>query len=387
MGDCVGLAFTAGRPAAQVGAAPCRLHSSRLRRPRGNRVAGGQAGEQVAQAGLGLAVLARLGARRRGAAARAARKSGAAKPRQRSRPRGFSAGPAADTSTAIAPTKPIAVAGTPKLSKQPTDKEVRSLAVAINAALERHGASMVAGLRKNGWWASESAVLNPRWSDAMRQEVEALWEQGRFQKSQSVRGTEYYDKDHVFATEIDGSAYETAPLLVHYTVDTVRNLAGRIRDNFPELQLSDKFVGNKLNFCVGQGASFDAHLDVGVAERPFNRKLTLLFYLNDWRPELGGEIALLGEGASEEQCALDTGRAAAGLPVRLAPTAGRWVAFWSDRMLHKVEASEAPRGLLDYRASYTLWLCTEDGDDSGGVAPPSIGNADGFERVPAFARL
>mmetsp|Transcript_35288 Transcript_35288/g.79657 ORF Transcript_35288/g.79657 Transcript_35288/m.79657 type:complete len:254 (-) Transcript_35288:43-804(-) len=251
--------------------------------------------------------------------------------------------------------------------------------------MDAHGAEMVAALREHGWWASDGPILPPRMRSSMRQEVEALWAEGHFKLSQSVRGTEYYDKDHVYATEIDGSKYGTAPRLAHYTVNATQAIAARIGDAFPEARLSDKYIGNKLNFCVGEGASFDPHLDLGVAEKPFNRKLTVLLYLNSsWRPALGGEIALLGEGATEEAAALhSSANPASSLPVRLAPTAGRMVVFWSDRMLHKVEASQAPEGLDDYRASYTIWLCTEEPAeakiDAGARA------AGGYEAAPSFA--
>lgn len=254
---------------------------------------------------------------------------------------------------------------------------------AVRRALKVHAPAMLHGLRTQGWWASDGPVLPGNVCQALRREVEALWEDGNFRQSQSVRGgTEYYDKRHVFATEINGGSYDQAPRLVHYTVQVTRELADRVSAGFPDVRLSSKHIGNKLNFCTGEGASFDAHLDIGVAEWPFNRKLTLLIYLNSaWKPELGGELTLFGEGATPEEVALDTGTEAAGLPTKVAPTAGRWVAFWSDRMLHGVEASHAPRGLRDYRASYTIWLCTE-----GDVGPPALRAAD-VEEAPTMTRF
>lgn len=301
---------------------------------------------------------------------------------------GFGGGASSGTSTAI----DGSVASTRRKQKQlehPSDEEVRSLGKAVNSALERHGRAMVNGLRDNGWWTSDEPVLPPALREALRTEVEALWSQGFFQKSQSVRGTEYYDKEHVYATEVDGGKYEVAPRLVHYTVNATRAISALVSEAFPEARLSSQYIGNKLNMCVGQGAAFDAHLDIGVAEKPFNRKLTVLLYLNGpWRPELGGELRLIGEGATEAEVALDSGTAAAGLPTSVAPTSGRWVVFWSDRILHGVNASQAPGGLPDYRVSYTIWLCTEDNGASTPAAPRvSAPGAGGFESAPSFAQF
>merc|ERR1719356_1521616 len=153
--------------------------------------------------------------------------------------------------------------------------------------------------------------------------------------------------------------------MVHYTVAATKAIANLISKEFPEARIGQNYIGNKLNLCVGNGASFDAHLDLGVEEKPFNRKLTLLLYLNaGWRPEMGGKLTLFGEGGTEQEAMRNSSAAAAGLPKSLAPASGRWVAFWSDRMLHKVEPSYAPAGLDSYRCSYTIWFCsdvTEDG--------------------------
>jgi len=310
------------------------------------------------------------------------------KGRQQQRSRGFGSG--APSRTRATDTDGVTrTRQTQSRLSHPSDEEVRALGVSVNSALECHGRAMVNGLRHNGWWASDEPVLPPAQRGALRAEVEALWSQGFFQKSQSVRGTEYYDKEHVFATEVDGGKYEVAPRLVHYTVNATRAISSLISEAFPEARLSSQYIGNKLNMCVGQGAAFDPHLDVGVAEKPFNRKLTLLLYLNGpWRPELGGELKLIGEGANAAEVALDSGTAAAGLPTNIAPTAGRWVVFWSDRILHGVNASQAPGGLPDYRVSYTIWLCTEDAGTSAPRAPQvSAPGAGGFETAPDFGRF
>mmetsp|Transcript_52781 Transcript_52781/g.98848 ORF Transcript_52781/g.98848 Transcript_52781/m.98848 type:complete len:363 (-) Transcript_52781:53-1141(-) len=258
----------------------------------------------------------------------------------------------------------------------------------VMASIDAWCDDLVAGLRDHGWWASpdSAAVLPAPLLRAMRQEVEDLWENGDFIQSQSVLGgTMYYDKKHVFATEIKSERYLTAPRMWHYTVTMTRELVRRVNAAFPEMGLSDKFIGNKLNMSVGEGAVFDAHLDVGVAERPFNRKLSLLLYLNEeWRPALGGEIVLLGEGQNEADAA-NSCPEALGLPVTLPPTSGRLVAFWSDKILHKVKASQVVKGMKDYRVSYVIWLLG-DGDDDG-AAGGTCGDKDSSpaESAPSWA--
>eukprot|EP00439_Symbiodinium_sp_Y106_P013309 s5348_g1.t3 len=106
---------------------------------------------------------------------------------------------------------------------------------------------LIAGLRDHGWWASSSPVLPEPLLRAMRQEVEDLWNNGDFIQSQSVLGgTIYYDKKHVFATEIKSEKYTVSPRMWHYTVTLTRELVRRVNAAFPDMGLSDKFIGNKL---------------------------------------------------------------------------------------------------------------------------------------------
>jgi len=115
-----------------------------------------------------------------------------------------------------------------------------------------------------------------------------------------------------------------------------------------------------------------------VAEKPYNRKLSLLVYLNDsWRPPLGGEITLLGEGETEAEAA-NANPERLKLPVTVTPVSGRLVAFWSDRILHKVQASEVLDGIDDYRVSYVIWLLGQD-------TPSSAKKEDKPESAPSWA--
>lgn len=274
-----------------------------------------------------------------------------------------------------------------KRSKTPSKKlkpvkesQIKIFNEQIMQSLDTYADELIKGLRDQGWWSSEGPTLPASLLRRMRKEVESLWKNERFDKSQSVVGGRYYDKEHVFATEITGTTYEMAPCMGHYTVNITRELVRKVREAFPELQLDATTIGNKLNMCIGKGAHFDAHLDVTVQEKPFNRRLSLLLYLNDWEPSMGGEIELLGRGSTEEEAALDPERGAAGLPTTITPISGRWIAFWSDTMLHKVRASQAPRGESDYRVSYVIWLCDKDVPKPSEVKPNTEA-----ESIPSFA--
>lgn len=260
--------------------------------------------------------------------------------------------------------------------------EIDELNELVLQALERHAEDMIKGLEEKGYWDSGTSVFPPEVCKALRGEVDALWHKGYLEKSKSARGDTHYYKKNVFATEVDGSKYDTAPRLCNYTVTTTKALAPLMSRAFPETKLSPDYIGNKINLCAGQGAYFDAHLDIGVGEKPFNRKLTLLIYLNNhWTPEMGGEITLLGEGATEEEAAANPRTAEMGLPVSIAPLAGRWLLFWGDKMLHKVAASFAPGGEDEYRVSYTIWFCTVDPPS---VVPGTFPSSDGYEKAPDF---
>ncbi|CAJ1380279.1 unnamed protein product [Effrenium voratum] len=261
-----------------------------------------------------------------------------------------------------------------------SESEVAKFKQEVMGSMDEWCDDLIEGLRDRGWWASSEPVLPLGMRSSMRQEVETLWKEGQFIQSQSVLGgTVYYDKKHVFATEVTSERYLLCPRMWHYTVAVTQELVRRVNLAFPSMGLSDKFIGNKLNMSVGKGAAFDPHLDVGVAEKPFDRKLSLLMYLNDsWRPALGGEIVLLGEGQTEAEAARANPENL-GLPVTLPPTSGRLVAFWSDRILHKVQASEVLNGIKDYRCSYVIWLLGQ-GDNS-----PSQSSDGQAESAPSWA--
>jgi len=277
------------------------------------------------------------------------------------------------------------VASTPTREPQEdfatSESQVAKFKQEIVSCMDEWSDELISGLRDHGWWASSGPSLPLPLCRAMRAEVEDLWNQGHFIKSQSVLGgTVYYDKKNVYATEVTRDRYLVCPRMWHYTVALTQELVRRVNVAFPEMGLSDKFIGNKLNMSVGNGAAFDAHLDVGVAEKPYNRKLSLLVYLNEsWRPPLGGEITLLGEGETEAEAAKANPERLK-LPVTVSPISGRLVAFWSDRILHKVQASEVLNGIDDYRVSYVIWLLGQEESEA-----PSASKGEKAESAPSWA--
>jgi hypothetical protein len=104
----------------------------------------------------------------------------------------------------------------------------------------------------------------------------------------------------------------------------------------PTLQLATGLRGRtvKLQYNGGNGGSFPWHYDNPT--RPNNRRITCLVYLNpDWMPGHGGELQLLPFLRAK---------------VTVAPIFNRMVMFESDRLLHRVQPSWAPR------LCFTIWL-------------------------------
>jgi Rps23 Pro-64 3,4-dihydroxylase Tpa1-like proline 4-hydroxylase len=92
-------------------------------------------------------------------------------------------------------------------------------------------------------------------------------------------------------------------------------------------------------------AAYDKHYDnSGLAD---TRKVTVLYYMNQWRPECGGQFRIY---------------APSGAKIDIEPIADRLLVFWSDRLVHSVLPSEAPRGAEDHRYALTLWLTSTTTD-------------------------
>jgi hypothetical protein len=93
----------------------------------------------------------------------------------------------------------------------------------------------------------------------------------------------------------------------------------------------------KLQLNEGGAACFPLHHDTDATLD--TRRLTALFYLNDWRQEHGGELVLYPFPRKR---------------VVLEPKQGRMVLFSAPEMLHRVLPSSAER------VCFTLWLFARD---------------------------
>ena len=241
---------------------------------------------------------------------------------------------------------------------------------AISAAIQRHRDSIVTQLRDRGLFVVDG-LLGEEVCQHMRLEAELLHRKSCMVPSQSTRWDDEaqalrpYNKHHVLSMQIQGGheQYGMAPRLVEYTVEVTQTLAPLISGAFSEAPLNASVQTNKLAVCLGGGSAYDRHVDnQGGGDR---RKLTVLYYLNPtsgWKEDsLGGafralDVPLLGEDV--ESRAKDCARCEPSLDI--APIGDRLIGFWSDRLVHEVRPSQAPRGHQDYRYALTVWLCVDD---------------------------
>lgn len=210
---------------------------------------------------------------------------------------------------------------------------------------------LIEGLKDKGF-ATVDNFLPEEWLEKLRAEAVGFYENGSFEVSQSSRfdpKTENlvtYDKHNVYAMQLNGGEdYYRGPRLHEYVVSTVKSIIPLFDQAFPHAKLHPQLVSNKLAVCTGEGSAYDKHYD--NAGYDDTRKITILLYFNNWRPEMGGQFRIFGEGDSVTD---------------VEPMGGRMLAFWSDVCVHSVLASQAPRGAEDHRYALTLWLTTESPD-------------------------
>lgn len=225
------------------------------------------------------------------------------------------------------------------------DYDMDSTLKEVNAAVQIHSEGIITGLRTDGWSVIDG-FLQTGLCGVMRAEAAFLYENNYFEKSQSTRwdwatqSVVAYDKHNVFSTQLNGGeAYFRAPRLHEYLVGMTRAVVPMLSSAFPEAQLSASMMSNKLAVCTGNGSAYDKHYDnSGLSD---TRKVTVLYYMNQWRPECGGCFRIY----SSNDTVID-----------IEPVADRLLVFWSDRLVHSVQPSEAPRGAADHRYALTLWL-------------------------------
>jgi len=237
-----------------------------------------------------------------------------------------------------------AIFGQREFSRRSTDYDLDATLHEVSTAVQIHSDKIVLGLRTDGWSVVDG-FLQSGLCDVMRSEAEFLYENNYFVKSQSTRwdwatqSVMSYDKHNVFSTQLNGGeAYFQAPRLHEYLVGMTRSVVPMLSSAFPEAQLSASMMSNKLAVCTGNGSAYDKHYDnSGLLD---TRKVTVLYYMNKWRPECGGCFRIYNNDSV----------------IDIEPVADRLLVFWSDRLVHSVQPSEAPRGKADHRYALTLWL-------------------------------
>ena len=228
----------------------------------------------------------------------------------------------------------------------------------VTTAMHNAGPSIVKGLQQKGW-ALHDNFLGKAVCSLLREEAVGFFQAGDFKISQSTRWDAqsnrevFYDKHNVFSMQLaGGDDYYRGPRLHEYVLAIVKSAVPILSEAFPEADLNDVLASNKLAVCTGAGSAYDKHYDnSGLTD---TRKATILYYMNDWRPELGGEFRVYHPASVQP--------APAGTPhpgatyTDIAPQADRLLVFWSDRLVHSVQPSEAPRGAVDHRYALTVWL-------------------------------
>ena len=99
---------------------------------------------------------------------------------------------------------------------------------------------------------------------------------------------------------------------------------------------------------TSSGSYYDKHFDNSGAEDL--RKLTVLYYLNpSWREELGGCFRIYNRPKNanvvpEVIHGIQGIRQGEDIIYDVEPKGDRLLLFWSDRLVHSVQPSQAPRG-------------------------------------------
>mmetsp|Transcript_8641 Transcript_8641/g.18986 ORF Transcript_8641/g.18986 Transcript_8641/m.18986 type:complete len:268 (+) Transcript_8641:114-917(+) len=213
----------------------------------------------------------------------------------------------------------------------------------VAEAARKASPALIEGLSSKGWVCLDN-FLGPEWSPALRAEAVHYYNSGYFSVSQSSRydaatgGVHLYDKQNVFAMQLEGGdSYYEGPLLHEYIVSLTQTLAPILSEAFPEAHLNAQYASNKLAVCTGSGSAYEKHYDNSGGDDV--RKLTVLYYLNQWRPDMGGQFRIFGEQGT----------------VDVEPVADRLLVFWSDVLVHSVLPSEA-KDAAEHRYALTLWL-------------------------------
>lgn len=182
--------------------------------------------------------------------------------------------------------------------------------------------------------------------DSMREESVNLFKKSLFSPSQTTKWDEVsnsvitYEKRNVLAMQLNGGEdYWESPRLHEYLVQMTKSCVPHLQQKFPEAHICSSMTANKLAVCLGDGSSYEKHFDHSGSDDM--RKITIVFYMNKWRPAMGGCFRVhSGDGV-----------------VDISPIRNRLLIFWSDRLPHSVQPSFVASE-QDHRYALTLWLST-----------------------------
>ncbi|CAE8640612.1 unnamed protein product [Polarella glacialis] len=186
-------------------------------------------------------------------------------------------------------------------------------------------ASMAAALRSQGWFIRDG-LLGTDTCLRIRAEVASLHASGLFAQSYSevVETGEKIWRQGVHAMELGPETWQTAPTLVVYLAELMRELPPVLNESFQELHLSESIFGHKLAVSVGAGSHYPKHLDNVSGAPSDTRKLTAIYYMNPgWDSKNGGAIRLYDRLEKPQH-------------VDVEPMADRLLLFWSDLLVHEV---------------------------------------------------
>ena len=208
-------------------------------------------------------------------------------------------------------------------------------------------------LAKRGWFACDG-LLSIEDCLVLREECRALRASGLFSQSYSevAETGERIWRANVEAMELKNDTWRSAPTLVAFLAEMMREVPPVMNDSFAALNLSSTTFGHKLAVSTGEGAFYPKHLDNSLGAPHDLRKLTAILYLNpEWDETNGGAIRLYD--ALTDPTHTD-----------LAPAGNRLVLFWSDLIVHEVlpmqmlpASAEEERG---HRHTFTVWIATEN---------------------------
>lgn len=209
---------------------------------------------------------------------------------------------------------------------------------------------MAKALAERGWFTLDG-LLGDNTCEQMRAETMMLRRNGCFSQSYSeiAETGERIWRPGVFAMELDGESWRSAPLTITFVNELMRELPPVLNDSFRErgLLLSSSVFGHKIAISEGDGSNYPKHLDNVAGPPNDKRKVTAIYYANQqWDDANGGVIRLYDQ--LDEPLYTD-----------ISPQGDRLLVFWSDLLVHEVLPSWKSQEDA-HRCTLTVWLTSDN---------------------------